>query len=397
MKNLIKTIIVLLSFTFGCKVKNSQIYTIRGKIKGVSVGNVNLNRRNDDRTRTVLDSAVIKNGKFQIKGNLEIPEMLEIEITPGSLRVPIFMVNSSIRVSADTTDAAHFDYTAYGLEKGADIKKVQISGSEPHNDLISYDLHPENTRFKSDIKELNRAYRAEKSTEGKALFKSKFDTIGNMYKHWQLNWIKDYVNKKPGSPTGIYLFQKYYLTTASSINGIMPLSEMDSVLAMFKGVAKQTKYYQELVKLSDFRHNLTIGMTAPDFTLSQRDSTEFKLSSLRGKYVLIDFWASWCKPCRDAIPHWKEAYKRYKNQGFEILSISIDRKWTDWTNGLESLQMPWLNVIDQTLDKGAPGITNLYQVHFIPHYILLDKTGKILVNSGKDNDIDTKIREIFGD
>ncbi len=85
----------------------------------------------------------------------------------------------------------------------------------------------------------------------------------------------------------------------------------------------------------DKKRSLQPGQLAPDFTLLKPDSSTFKLSSLRGKYVLLDFWASWCVPCRKAIPHWKELYAKYQPKGFEILGITNDSRWKDWFKALE--------------------------------------------------------------
>jgi thiol-disulfide isomerase/thioredoxin len=111
---------------------------------------------------------------------------------------------------------------------------------------------------------------------------------------------------------------------------------------------------------------------------------------------MIDFWASWCVPCRKAIPHWKEVYQQYNNKGFEILSVSDDSQWKNWTKAMDAEKMPWKQVVDEFPIKNMPArVGSLYMTKFIPFYVLLDKEGKILVYSGNEEDIDHKLKEIF--
>ena len=121
------------------------------------------------------------------------------------------------------------------------------------------------------------------------------------------------------------------------------------------------------------------GVEAPDFTLNDPDGKPFALSSLRGQYVILDFWASWCKPCRNSIPGMKELYAKYHDKGVEILGVSDDSKEESWKKALEEEQMPWPQVIDEFPVKNKPArVGSLYGVHYIPSYFLLDKEGKII-------------------
>jgi thiol-disulfide isomerase/thioredoxin len=391
MKNLITIMAAAALFAIGCKDSKPDGFTISGTIKGVDSGMVRLTRGNADRSSTVIDSVPLKGGKFELKGKMEVPEILGISFSPGNFKTSVFVENSAITVDADTTGTEHYDYTAYGMDKGGILKKVAVAGSEVHADFQLFENDPENLKFKAGFEVLNKAYEAEKKAELKEKMRSKFDSIGELSKAWQIKWINDYIEKKPGSAAGAHLFNNYYMFNTS-----MPLTEMDAVLVKFKGDAKKSVYYAELSKQAELRRALLPGKVAPDFTLLKRDSTKLTLSSTRGKYVMLDFWASWCKPCREAIPHWKSVYQKYHDKGLEIVSVSDDSRWADWTKAMDFEKMPWTQVIDEFPVKNMPArVGTLYQTHFIPFYVLLDKEGKILVYSGEEKDIDAKLAEVF--
>jgi thiol-disulfide isomerase/thioredoxin len=165
----------------------------------------------------------------------------------------------------------------------------------------------------------------------------------------------------------------------------------------FTGNARASTYNKGIGRIIAMRKSVLPGSEAPDFTLLQRDSSTFTLSSAKGKYLMIDFWASWCHPCRQAIPHWKKIYAKYHDKGFNIVSVSDDSRWKDWTKAMDQEKMPWLQVIDEFPVKNMPAkVGSLYMTSYIPFYVLLDQDGKIVLYTDKENKIDDKLKEIFG-
>ena len=137
------------------------------------------------------------------------------------------------------------------------------------------------------------------------------------------------------------------------------------------------------------------GMVAPDFTLNDPEGNPVTLSSLRGQYVLVDFWASWCKPCRQGIPGLKELYAKYHDKGFEILGVSDDTKEEAWKKALAEENMPWIHVCDEFPEKYKPSrVGTLYGVHYIPCYFLLDKEGRIIGKMDHD-ELAAKLAELL--
>jgi thiol-disulfide isomerase/thioredoxin len=153
-------------------------------------------------------------------------------------------------------------------------------------------------------------------------------------------------------------------------------------------------YGQELNKMLAKLRAIEVGYMAPDFTLPDSSGKKkITLSSFRGKYVLIDFWASWCGPCKAEIPFLKQAYTKYQNKGFEIVSVSLDDKKPNWLAALNQYQMPWVHISDV---KGFNSVVNeLYHVPAIPKTLLLDQTGKIIAKDLRGPALDKKLDELL--
>jgi thiol-disulfide isomerase/thioredoxin len=142
--------------------------------------------------------------------------------------------------------------------------------------------------------------------------------------------------------------------------------------------------------------NLMVGKVLPEFTLQAPDGKAIKLSSIKGRVVLIDFWASWCMPCRASIPHLKELYQKYHANGFEIVSVSIDQNSKAWKNAMLKEAMPWGQGIDRYEDgKYASIIMNALGIQSVPFAIVLDAAGNVVLINPAAADIDAQLKKIF--
>lgn len=141
--------------------------------------------------------------------------------------------------------------------------------------------------------------------------------------------------------------------------------------------------------------DLRLGHTAPDFTLNDPDGNPISLSQLRGKYVLIDFWAAWCKPCREENPNVVRAYQKYGGEKFEILGVSLDRTKEAWLKAIEDDGLPWIQVSDlQYFNSEA---ARLYNINAIPATYLVDPDGKIVEKNLRGASLEAKLLELFGE
>ena len=394
------TVILLGSFLvlLGCATSRSQSensgYTVKGTVKGVQKGTVKLVSYNeDDRTSKTIDSAAFKNGVFEIKGKTETPQMVSVVIEPGNWAFNVFLENKPLTITTDTTGSAYYDYTAYGYGKGATIKNFTESGSQNYNDWLKYQDDPGQKRYDPVFADLSKKIQTTKDIDEQYRYRDQMDSVRNLQNAWKMEQVKTYIEKNPTSVVGAYMLRDLYTWYSD-----MPFEDMRTMVASLQGEAKQSKYYTSLQDILAKRKAVMPGSVAPDFTLFKRDSSEFTLSSTRGKYIMIDFWASWCHPCRKAIPHWKEVYAKYHDKGFDIVSVSDDSRWKDWFKAMDQEQMPWTQVCDEFPVKNMPArVGSLYMTTYIPFYVLLDKEGKILLYTSDENKIDEKLKEVFND
>ncbi len=173
--------------------------------------------------------------------------------------------------------------------------------------------------------------------------------------------------------------------------------------ASFSGFANQfvKKYESSTDKASIQRlkiqlkqsRSFVVGSEAPDFTQKTPEGQDLTLSDLRGKVVLIDFWASWCGPCRKENPNVVKLYKEYKDMGFEILSVSLDKDMKRWTQAIEKDGLEWKHVSD--LKGWQNSVAQTYSVKSIPHTVLLDREGKIIARNLRSKALDRELKKIF--
>ncbi len=140
---------------------------------------------------------------------------------------------------------------------------------------------------------------------------------------------------------------------------------------------------------------MVAGGSAPDFEMNQPDGTPLKLSDFKGKVTLIDFWASWCGPCRRENPYVVKLYNKYKDRGFDVLGVSLDGNKDRWLKAIEADGLAWNHVSD--LKKWGNTAAKLYGVRSIPHTVLLDREGKIIARGMRSGQLEQALVQIFGE
>ncbi|WEK34351.1 MAG: TlpA disulfide reductase family protein [Candidatus Pseudobacter hemicellulosilyticus] len=200
--------------------------------------------------------------------------------------------------------------------------------------------------------------------------------------------LQDFVSKNPDSYAAAWVL--------SGAGRSLDIATLESIHSRLSDRMKATDEARNVVDYINGVKNSTIGSAVADFTLNTPDEKPVVFSQLKGKYVLIDFWASWCGPCKQSFPHMKEVYKKYKSDQFEIYSISIDKDKNAWLKGVEEQQLPWLSTLD-TKNVSQRG----FAITAVPTTYLVGPDGKILMKEvGFEPDgsspIEKKLEELFG-
>ncbi|WP_299671864.1 TlpA disulfide reductase family protein [uncultured Polaribacter sp.] len=384
-------------FNISCKDDVSpEGYTIKGKVRGIHKGWVHIIQPSVvDRNSKgkVIDSAEILNGAFLMKGKVDNIDRVSMTIGENYFSSSGFFIeNSPINLDIDLEKAneyGRFDY--------------EISGSKTH------DLYLEQVKYERAImtqekyrplialrEDMVKAYKSNDEVLIEK-FSKKAKALEKLSEERQEDYqttIIDFIKKHPSSPVSPYILGFQFN------EGRMTKERMKKTYRRFEGEAKKTAMYQYFKKVyTEIFETLREGAVSPDFTLTSLNGEEITLSQVKGKYLLIDFWASWCKPCRSSFPHLKELYGKYKNKGFEIIAIGTNDEKAKWENAIEEDNTPWIHLFDEPKIKKLNEygeVAKLYGVPFLPTTFLLDKNRIILGRQLRDNDLDNKLKEIFG-
>lgn len=199
------------------------------------------------------------------------------------------------------------------------------------------------------------------------------------------NDITNFIKNRKGSPASYYAVTFLFQEPSMSL--------MQQAYEKMMETMPTSKYTIDLKKVIDSVAPLEIGGQAPDIVLNNLEGKEVKLSSLRGKVVLIDFWASWCGPCRKENPNVVRVYNQYKDKGFEILGVSLDNNADKWKAAIAMDGLTWKHVSD--LKGWQSAAAQLYQVSSIPFTVLLDKNGRIIAKGLRGQQLEQKLSEIL--
>ena len=373
MKHLFFSLIGVLALSLAA---NAQMkpFTVTGKIKSATPGNYVFLETNTQPARK-LDSAKVETGNtFTLNSQVADGGQVFVLSVGGGQKVPLLVEGGeTLTVTADgyrmdaktgqegkatVTGSKNMEY----YEKLATLQKEMRTKGEAAQKQYQAASDKKDTKKMEQIEQEFSVLEKQASEKVKAILPEMGTSLVSLF-------ALNYINIDQDFPTYEALADRFEKENPNSPHAKALIGRV----ARIRGVM--------------------VGAQAPDISLSDTTGTPVALSSLRGKYVLIDFWASWCGPCRMENPNVVRVYNKFKDKGFTIYSVSLDQTKPNWTKAIRNDNMTWTNVSDLKFWQSAAA--QQYGVQAIPQTFLLDRDGKIIAKNLRGDALEQKLEEIL--
>ena len=346
-----------------------SVYTVSGKIEGLTNGKVYLSYTDADTKK--IDSVVTADGRFQFSGIIYEPLMYVLRTDAPKTPALVFFIEPG-KISVNGHKDSLQKATVTGSVSNLAYREWAKDWSH-----ITAQAGPMYRRLDS----ANQRGKVTESPEERKIFDEGMQSLEAQTNKAVMAFIKKY----PNSAVAPFIIYDRYISYPNP-------AMAKNTYASLGPSAKNSLYGKKIAEYQRVALKTGIG-AMPDFTARDTSGKMIKLSSLRGKYVLVDFWASWCAPCRKENPNVVAAYQKYHDKGFEIVSISLDTQKDAWLNAIHMDGLDWKHVSD--LKGWQSGLVKEYGVTVVPTSFLINKEGKVIANNLRGEALQKKMAELF--
>jgi thiol-disulfide isomerase/thioredoxin len=341
-------------------------FVINGKVTGVPDGTGVCVTDASNPTDTV-SAAIVKGGAFVLAGHVNEPNIYFVNFAAAGKKVPVFIGNDKMNMSGAIED----------------MNGIKVTGSPSNDDFMEFQ-----STFNSYFERLNvigkmlQSHAPELANMQDSLSRA-FHTLTDSV----FMALDRFIQRKPGS----YVSAFGVLVVNQLTEDVM--AQQRRLLSLTAAV-RQGYYAQYLQKQLDDAKLGAVGTDEIDFTQNDTAGHAVTLSSFKGKYVLVDFWASWCGPCRMENPNVVSMYKKFKDKNFTVLGVSLDKAKEPWIKAIKDDGLAWTQVSD--LKYWYNEAAAKYHIQAIPQNLLVDPNGKIVGRNLRGPDLQAKLCELLG-
>jgi len=358
-------IVAIIGLLLSCSKKDG--YVIQGDIEGLSAPIDIYMLEAVGGKYVAMDSARSEDGHFEFRGTFTYPKFIYLRLGKDQKVINFYAENAEINIKSDIND----------------LSETVVRGSDINDQLTDYTemLQPYDDEYNNLVQQYRQA-QSEGNTAAKDRVLQDIDALDAR----QTEKIYEFLGKDVSDFLKLFIIENYLSYKLDSPG-------LDSLLSAIDPAARLTPGYERLAERLTVLRRVAVGQPALHFALEDPSGDPVPLSNFEGKYLLIDFWASWCQPCREENPKVVKLYEEFNDRGFEILGVSLDQSRERWLSAIEQDGLTWAHVSDLQGWQSAAG--RLYGVNAIPHTVLINPEGMIIAKNLKTEELRERLNELL--